>query len=90
MFHWLFKMKKWISSTFFPRKKSLLQNAASDSSDQEHILYVMTISHIYFWVSKHTTQNSIGISEEAVNNTTQKSSLQLLCTTINKVCYKIS
>jgi len=49
-----------------------------------------TITHISFLVSKHTTQNSIGIWEEAVNNPTQSSSLQLLCTRITKLCHKLS
>jgi len=33
-----------------------------------------TIKHTYFLVLKHTTQNSLSIWEEAVNNTTQSSS----------------
>ena len=39
---------------------------------------------------KHTTQNSISIWEEAVNNTTQSRSLQLLCNMITNLCHKIS
>jgi len=31
-----------VTSTFFTRKKSLLQNAASDFSDHEHIIHVIT------------------------------------------------
>ena len=46
MFHWLFKMKKGIASTFFIQKKPSLQNAASDSSDHEHIFHVITQLHI--------------------------------------------
>jgi len=48
-----------------------------------------TITNTYFLVSKHT-KNSISIWEEAVNNKTQSSSLQLLCTIITTFCQKIS
>jgi len=48
-----------------------------------------TIKHTYFLVLKHTTQNSISIWEEDVNNTTQSSSLQLLCNMITNLCHKI-
>jgi hypothetical protein len=36
-----------ITSTLFTRKKPLLQNAASDSSDLEHIFYVITQLHTH-------------------------------------------
>jgi len=48
------------------------------------------VTHTYFLVLKHTTQNTSIIWEEAVHNLTQSSSLQLFCIIITKLCHKIS
>jgi len=40
--------------------------------------------------SKHTTQNFINIWEEAVDNNTLPSLLQLPLTTITNICHKIA
>jgi len=83
-------MKKWITSTVFTRKKPLLYNAVSDSSDHEHIFHVITQLHtLISWNWNTLQKKSISIWEEAVNKPTQPSSLQLLCTIITKLCHKI-
>jgi len=52
-------MKKEITSTVFTRKKPVLQNAAFDSSDHEHIFHVITQLHTltsWYQNTLHKTQ----------------------------------